>query len=252
MNCDAEKRGRSVIVAPEASFVMTPGRAIKLFATISDLDDGPQVLGAPKWEVIAPSQVAYTLEDKGVVTDPTDATHLTYVKVLTPSAIGTWEVRVTATDPLDVSTMDSAFLDYNNNFSFDASLEKRQRWNLGVAVEGPKLKDKDGKDKDGFRALVFSDADLFADALVQSGMGRAAVVLVSGPLLDDSIRWLGGEEQFVGEAVSEDDKPIKHTKDQEAKWFTLTIIGGPVLVLVLGLVGTWARRRRFKPSEVKP
>ena len=36
---------------------------------------------------------------------------------------------------------------------------------------------------------------------------------------------------FVGEVVSEDDKPIKHTKNQDAVWFTLTIIGAPLLVL---------------------
>ena len=156
------------------------------------------------------------------------------------------------TKTITIRSMESAFLDYNNNFTFDAFSEKRQKWNIGAAVEGPKVKDKDGKEVDGFRALVFADADLFADALVQSAMGRAAVVLVSGPLLDDSVRWLGGEEQFVGDVVSEDDKPIKHTKDQDAKWFTLTVVGGPIIVLTLGLVGTWFRRRRAKPSEVKP
>src|SRR5690606_39974506 len=133
--------------------------------------------------------------------------------------------------------------------------EKRQRWNLGVAIEGPRIKGADGKDKDGYRVLAFADADLFADAFVSS-MGRAAVVLVSGPLLDDAVKWLGGEEVFAGEVVTEDDKPIKHTKSQDAVWFTLTIVGAPLLVLTLGLVGTWARRRRssHKPTatEVKP
>jgi len=154
-----------------------------------------------------------------------------------------------------IRSMESSFLDYNNNFSFDSDAEKRQKWNLGVAIEGPKLKDAAGKDKDGFRALVFSDADLFADVLVSNAMGRAAVVMVSGPLLDDSVKWLGGEEVFAGEVVSEDDKPIKHTKSQDAAWFGMTIVGFPLLVVTLGLVGTWARRRRTmtkKPAEVKP
>jgi hypothetical protein len=84
------------------------------------------------------------------------------------------------TKTITIRSMESAFMDYNNNFNFDAGLEKRQRWNLAAAVEGPKLKDKDGKDKDGWRVLVFADADLFADALVSS-LGRAAVVLVSSP-----------------------------------------------------------------------
>jgi hypothetical protein len=154
---------------------------------------------------------------------------------------------------ITIRTMESSFLDLNDNFGFDGN-EKRQRWNVGAAVEGPKMKGPDGKDKDGWRALVFADADLFADALVSNAMGRAAVVLVSGPLLDDSVKWLGGEEVFAGEVVSEDDKPIKHSKSQDAVWFTLTIVGAPLLVLTLGLVGTWARRRRSirKPTEVKP
>ena len=154
---------------------------------------------------------------------------------------------------ITIRTMETSFLDTNENFTFDGATEKRQRWNVGAAVEGPRLKGADGKDKDGFRVLVFADADLFADALVQS-MGRVAAVIVSGPLLDDSVKWLGGEEVFAGEVVSEDDKPIKHTKSQDAVWFTLTIVGAPLLVLTLGLVGTWARRRRSssrKPAELK-
>ena len=156
---------------------------------------------------------------------------------------------------ITIRSMESSFLDVNDNFQFDAAQEKRQRWQVGAAVEGPKMKDAEGKDKDGWRVLVFADADLFADALVQSAMGRAALVLVSGPLLDDSVKWLGGEEVFAGEVVSEDDKPIKHTKSQDAAWFGLTIVGFPLLVVTLGLVGTWARRRRTmtkKPAEVKP
>jgi hypothetical protein len=154
---------------------------------------------------------------------------------------------------ITIRSMESSFLDLNENFGFDGATEKRQRWNVGAAIEGPKVKGPDGKDKDGFRVLLFADADLFADALVNAA-GRAAVVLVSGPLLDDSVKWLGGEEVFAGEVVSEDDKPIKHTKNEDAVWFGLTIVGAPLIILVLGLVGTWARKRRTirKPAEVKP
>ena len=93
---------------------------------------------------------------------------------------------------------------------------------------------------------MYSDADLFADVLAPGAMGRAQVRILSGNLLVDTIRWLGGEEVFAGEIVSEDDKPIQHTKNEDAVWFTLTTIGAPLLVLTLGLVGTWARRRRGK------
>ncbi len=151
---------------------------------------------------------------------------------------------------ITIHSMDSAFMDLNDNFAYDAGSEKRQKWNIAAAVEGPKMKGPDGKDKDGWRALVFADTDLFADALVQS-MGRVAVIMVSGPLLDDSIRWLGGEEQFVGETVTEDDKPIEHTKGKDQAWFLLTIIGAPLLVLGVGVTGSLMRRRRKSSAEVK-
>jgi hypothetical protein len=154
---------------------------------------------------------------------------------------------------ITIHSMESSWMDLGEkpNLSFDSDSEKRQKWNIAAAIEGPKMKDKDGKDKDGWRVLVFANSNLFMDALVQS-MGRVAVIMVSGPLLDDSVRWLGGEEQFVGETVSEDDKAIEHTKGKDQAWFVMTIIGAPLLVLALGLVGTLARRRRGKPSaEVK-
>jgi hypothetical protein len=135
----------------------------------------------------------------------------------------------------DTSWLD---LDQPQNFQFNGDKEKRQRWNIGAAIEGPKV-----SGKDGFRALVFSDADLFADVFVPNAMGRVQPVLVSGPLLADSIRWLGGEEVFAGEIVSEDDKPIQHTKNEDAVWFTITVIGVPLLVLGLGLFGTLGGRR---------
>jgi hypothetical protein len=163
-----------------------------------------------------------------------------------------------------IQSMDSSFLDLNNNFSFDAGAEKRQKWHIAAAIEGPKLpdpkgeKDKDGKpkQKDGFRALVIADAALFGDAAINDmGLIRLKMVseLFGGQLAGDAIDWLAGKEVFAGDVVSEDDKPIQHTKGQEAVWFTLTMVGAPLLVLALGLLGTLTRRRRGgKKIEVKP
>ncbi len=152
------------------------------------------------------------------------------------------------TKTITLRSMESSFLDLNNNFQFDAPAEKKQKWNIGAAVEGPKL-----ADKDGFRALVFADSDLFADALVQNQLRQSSVVLVSGPLLDDSVRWLGGEEVFSGEISSEEDNAIEHTKNQDAVWFTLMIIGAPLIVFTLGFLGTlYAKRRRGARSGTRP
>ena len=150
-----------------------------------------------------------------------------------------------------IRSMESSFLDLNNNFTFDKDAEKKQRWNIGVAVEGPKMSDG----KDGWRALVFADTDLFADALVQNAQRQAAVIIISGPLLDDSIKWLGGEEVFAGDIVTEEDSTIEHTKNEKAAWFFLTVFGVPVIVLVLGLMGSSVSRRsrasKAKDAEVK-
>jgi hypothetical protein len=142
---------------------------------------------------------------------------------------------------ITIRSMESSFMDGNENFAFDAGSEKKQRWNLAAAIEGNQV---GGSGKEGFRALVFADVDLFADAFVQGALGRAALVLVSGPLLEDSVKWLAGEEAIVGDVISEDDKPIQHTKNEDVVWFTLMVIGAPIIVLTLGLIGTWARRRR--------
>jgi hypothetical protein len=81
-------------------------------------------------------------------------------------------------------------------------------------------------------------------------------VMLFPALLADSVRWLGGEEVFSGEVVSEDDKPVQHTKNQDAVWFAIMLIGVPLLVLGLGLFGTLGRRggRRKEESneEVTP
>jgi len=147
-----------------------------------------------------------------------------------------------------IRSMDTSFLDYNNNFVFDAGgakPEKRQHWNIAAAFEGSK-----SAGTTGYRAIVFADVDLFADVMVRGAAGNPMVMLLSGSLLDDSVRWLGGEEVFSGEVVSEDDKPIQHTKNQDVVWFMLTIIGAPFLVLLLGLLGTIRRRRGPKKAEV--
>jgi FKBP-type peptidyl-prolyl cis-trans isomerase len=93
------------------------------------------------------------------------------------------------TRTITIRSMDSAWLDREQpqNFTFDDATEQRGRWNLGAAVEGPKL-----AGKSGFRALVFSDAEMFADVLIAGPGGKPTPILLSGPLLVDAIAWLGG------------------------------------------------------------
>jgi hypothetical protein len=168
-----------------------------------------------------------------------------------------------------IRSMTSSWLDVVDNLSFDEGAEKRDRYNVGAAIEGPKLKAEDGTDKDGFRAVVYADADLFAD-LTAVNLGNYAVLsvtpvpagyqtqqlgLTSGPLIEDAVKWLGGEEVLAGEVVSEEDVvPIKHDKDSKGKdtrWFLGMIGGVPALVLVTGLIitGRLKKRRSRKSAE---
>jgi hypothetical protein len=168
-----------------------------------------------------------------------------------------------------IRSMTNSFLDLNDDFKFDEATEKRERYNVGAAIEGPKLKNEDGTDKDGWRAMVFSDGDLFADltavlvgqnailttGVVPSTYQQQMLGMTSGPLLDDAVKWLGGEEVFAGEVVTEEDVPLKHAGKQETRWFLAMIGGVPALVLAVGLFLTvWLKRRgqRKPPAEAKP
>lgn len=160
-----------------------------------------------------------------------------------------------------IRSAETSWLDRVSNYELDdkpaagQAAEKRDRYNVAAAIEGPKRKGADGKEQDGFRAMLYADADLFADAVVDAGFGQRALVMIGGPILEDAVRWLGGEEFFAGEVVTEEDKPIQHSKDQEKRWFLLIIVGLPLAVLGLGLTATMARRRRKKVAparEVKP
>jgi hypothetical protein len=94
-----------------------------------------------------------------------------------------------------VKSLESSWLDLDGDYTFDEGVEKRQAYDLGVAVEAK------------YRSLVLADADLFADVLVNSSVGgRASVVMLSGPLFSDAVRWLAGEEAFSGEIVHDEPK----------------------------------------------
>jgi len=118
------------------------------------------------------------------------------------------------------------------NFSFDKETEKRAQYNLVVAVEGGPL-----EDATSMRVVLIADAEVLSDAI----LGRVAVVQ---NMLIDVIKWTGGEEAYAGETISEKDKRIEHTKNQDAIWFYGTMVGAPLLMLGIGLLFVGRRRRR--------
>jgi hypothetical protein len=146
-----------------------------------------------------------------------------------------------------VRAFGDAWIDLDGNYEFDDKAEKKSSYNLVAAVSRP-LKDapaepkKDDKDKkeapDEMRAFVLADADAISDA----ALGNEANLV----LAVDALRWLGGEESFIGQASSAEDVRIEHTKQKDVIWFYGTIFAAPALVLGLGLLYT--RRVRSKKS----
>lgn len=139
---------------------------------------------------------------------------------------------------LVVRTMRSSFADRNGNFRFDEGDETRESLAVAVAVEA----ETSPTTTPGMRALVYGDSEIFADRVLVSLQLNAALVA-------DGIRWLGREEQFAGEVVSEEDVPVLHTRSEDVAWFYAIIFGVPALVLAGGGAALYDRRaKRGKPA----
>ncbi|MGB0680318.1 MAG: Gldg family protein, partial [Polyangiales bacterium] len=123
--------------------------------------------------------------------------------------------------------------DLNGDFEQSAE-EKSEAMNMMAAVT---VKGKGGKEG---RAVVIADGDFVTDQLIRN----PGNILVLG----DILQWLLGQEQIVGEASSEEDVRIEHTRDEDKLWFYATSFGVPVPVLALG-VWMAMRRRRRKESK---
>jgi ABC-type uncharacterized transport system involved in gliding motility auxiliary subunit len=138
-----------------------------------------------------------------------------------------------------VHSMPLTWDDANNDHEFTTGSEKRKVYELAAAVTAPKAglpAGKDAKAEDGMRLIAVADSDWLADRVFRNP-GNAYLFL-------DAIKWLGGEEQFVGETTSEEDVRITHTRKEDQVWFYLTIFAVPALVLGGGLLYTKRRRRR--------
>ena len=89
------------------------------------------------------------------------------------------------------------------------------------------------------RLVVIADGDFVTDKVFRNP-GNALV-------LADVVQWMLGEEQIVGEAVSEEDVRIQHSREEDQLWFWLTSVGVPLPLL--GMAWRAARRRRRRRRE---
>ncbi|MBK8257482.1 MAG: Gldg family protein [Polyangiaceae bacterium] len=137
-----------------------------------------------------------------------------------------------------VRALAETFDDQNGNYLFDKETEKRNGYNVAAAITKPTgEKDKDGKDKE-MRVFAIADADALSDGAVGD--------TPNGLMALDVIRWLGGDESFLGAITSNEDVKIEHSKQKQAVWFYATIFAVPLAVLGLGFI---ASRRRTQPQR---
>ena len=140
-----------------------------------------------------------------------------------------------------IRSMVSSYQDKNSNNTYDKGDESRARHNLAAAIEDPAAQPanlKEGETHDGMRAFVISDGEIFSDGLLSQFQPLAYFIA-------DIVKWLGGEEEFIGDTKNEEDVRIEHTKSEDATWYYLTLVGAPLLVLLLGLGFVGLRRRRI-------
>lgn len=128
-----------------------------------------------------------------------------------------------------VRTYGTAFADVNSSGKLDEG-EQKQVHNLAYAIEG-------GEGDTAWRAVVIGNQAFVSDQAFSQGW-------LTGPLLTvDSMRWLAGEEETVGETESEEDVKIDHSPGGSAWWFWGTIFAVPLLVLGGGTARFMIRRR---------
>jgi hypothetical protein len=128
--------------------------------------------------------------------------------------------------------------DLNGNFEHDAN-EPFETLNLMAASTIAVPAKGDEKPGEG-RAVVIGDGDFMTNKLASNNGNMLPFV--------DTLAWLVGNEEINGEATSEEDIPIEHSREQDKVWFYATTFAMPAPIV---LVGSWVARRRRRSAETK-
>ena len=129
-----------------------------------------------------------------------------------------------------VRTFPDTWEDTNNNRRHDPD-EASEVWTIAWASEGTGDKPH--------RAVVVGETSVISDAMIGLSEGNKQFAL-------DTVRWLVGDEEIVGDVNSEEDVKIEHTTEDDTLWFYGTIFAIPLLILVGGMVFTRIRVKRSK------
>jgi hypothetical protein len=125
-----------------------------------------------------------------------------------------------------VRTRATSWDDINLNATFEGEAgESKTSRTLVAAVTG-------GSGDVSWRAIVSSGSGPFSDAGLGGDQNRG--LLGNVLMVDDTVNWLIGAEDFSGTTESEEDVRIDHTKGTQKWWFYGTVVGLPLLVFLLG------------------
>ncbi|MFW6087980.1 MAG: Gldg family protein [Myxococcota bacterium] len=123
------------------------------------------------------------------------------------------------------------WLDLDGDFELDDEAEKQGARNMMGAITVPNEEGEEG------RVVVIPDGNFISDALIRNPG--------NGMVFGDVMQWFLGEEQIVGDASSEEDVRIEHTRDEDKVWFFATSFGAPLPLLAVGVwMAVRGRRRR--------
>lgn len=126
-----------------------------------------------------------------------------------------------------------SWVDANDNRKPDAATEARAIVDLAAAIELPSALDGGNEG----RALVVGDSDVLSDLVIAQDANSMFGY--------EALLWLLRDDEKLGGGVtSEEDVPIRHTRDEDTFWFYGTILFGPTLCLVGGLLFVARKRRR--------
>jgi len=132
-----------------------------------------------------------------------------------------------------VRALAKSYEDLNGDRTFNPDTEQHAVPDLVAVVEVPAQGGDEG------RSAVIADSDLFDDLLLGN---QANLVLAY-----DLVTWLLGDDALSGEVASDEDVPIRHTREGDKLWFYGTTFAAPALVLGLGLTLVSLKRRRRQP-----
>lgn len=143
---------------------------------------------------------------------------------------------------ITVRSMADNWADLDGNLELDEGESKKIRPVAAVVTgavvggEGAPEDAEDGAEPVEWRAAVISDASAFSDFVLTNVRGNQQYIW-------DLLHWLTGEEVSSGTVESEEDVKIQHTNKDQVTWFYGTILGTPLLVLLLGVLRVRARRK---------